>query len=61
MIINKIDIFFKLNFFGKKFWEVLYFDIFELWKFGDYKIFIFLKLMVYVLEIFFLKDDIDGS
>jgi uncharacterized protein YprB with RNaseH-like and TPR domain len=61
MIINKIDIPFKLNLFGKKPWEVPHLDTLELWKFGDYKTFTSLKLMTHVLGIPSPKDDIDGS
>jgi DNA polymerase elongation subunit (family B) len=61
MIINSIDIPFKLNLFGKKPWEVPHIDTLELWKFGDYKTFTSLKLMAHVLGIPSPKDDIDGS
>lgn len=61
MIINKIDIPFKLDLFGKKPWEVPHLDTLELWKFGDYKTFTSLKLMAHVLGIPSPKDDIDGS
>jgi predicted PolB exonuclease-like 3'-5' exonuclease len=61
MIINSIDIPFKLNLFGKKPWEVQHLDTLELWKFGDYKTFTSLKLMAHVLGIPSPKDDIDGS
>ena len=61
MIINSIDIPFKLNLFGKKPWEIPHLDTLELWKFGDYKTFTSLKLMTYVLGIPSPKDDIDGS
>ena len=61
MIINRIDIPFKLNLFGKKPWEVPHLDTLELWKFGDYKTFTSLKLMTHVLGIPSPKDDIDGS
>lgn len=61
MIINRIDIPFKLDFFGKKPWEVPHLDTLELWKFGDYKTYTSLKLMAHVLEIPSPKDDIDGS
>lgn len=61
MIINGIDIPFKLNLFGKKPWEVPHLDTLELWKFGDYKTFTSLKLMAYVLGIPSPKDDIDGA
>ncbi|PKA82865.1 hypothetical protein ATE92_1005 [Ulvibacter sp. MAR_2010_11] len=61
MIINCIDIPFKLNLFGKKPWEIPHLDTMELWKFGDYKTFTSLKLMAHVLGIPSPKDDIDGS
>jgi uncharacterized protein YprB with RNaseH-like and TPR domain len=61
MIINSVDIPFKLNLFGKKPWEVPHLDTLELWKFGDYKTFTSLKLMAHVLGIPSPKDDIDGS
>ena len=61
MIINRIDIPFKLNLFGKKPWEVPHLDTLELWKFGDYKTYTSLKLMTRVLGIPSPKDDIDGS
>ena len=61
MIINKIDIPFKLNLFGKKPWEVAHLDTLELWKFGDYKTYTSLKLMTHVLGIPSPKDDIDGG
>ena len=61
MIINGIDIPFKLDLFGKKPWEVPHLDTLELWKFGDYKTYTSLKLMAHVLGIPSPKDDIDGS
>ena len=61
MIINRIDIPFKLDLFGKKPWEVAHLDTLELWKFGDYKTYTSLKLMTHVLGIPSPKDDIDGS
>lgn len=61
MIINRINIPFKLDLFGKKPWEVPHLDTLELWKFGDYKTFTSLKLMAHVLGIPSPKDDIDGS
>lgn len=61
MIINKIDIPFKLDLFGKKPWEVPHLDTLELWKFGDYKTYTSLKLMAHVLGIPSPKDDIEGN
>ncbi|GAB1856949.1 3'-5' exonuclease [Flavobacteriaceae bacterium MHTCC 0001] len=61
MIINKIELPYKLNLFGKKPWEVPHLDTLELWKFGDYKTYTSLKLLTNVLGIPSPKDDIDGS
>jgi len=61
MIINTIELPYKLNFFGKKPWEVPHLDTLELWKFGDYKTYTSLKLMTNVLGIPSPKDDINGS
>ncbi|AXT18519.1 3'-5' exonuclease [Flavobacteriaceae bacterium AU392] len=61
MIINDIELPYKLNLFGKKPWEVPHLDTLELWKFGDYKTYTSLKLMTNVLGIPSPKDDIDGS
>ncbi|AEH00951.1 3'-5' exonuclease [Lacinutrix sp. 5H-3-7-4] len=61
MIINGIELPYKLNLFGKKPWEVPHLDTLELWKFGDYKTYTSLKLMTNVLGVPSPKDDIDGS
>ncbi|MBT8325181.1 MAG: 3'-5' exonuclease [Winogradskyella sp.] len=61
MIINGIELPYKLNLFGKKPWEVPHLDTLELWKFGDYKTYTSLKLLTNVLGIPSPKDDIDGS
>lgn len=61
MIINGIELPYKLNLFGKKPWEVPHLDTMELWKFGDYKSYTSLKLLTNVLGIPSPKDDIDGS
>lgn len=44
-----------------KTWEVPHLDNLELWKFGDFKHYTYLKLMTNVLGIPSPKDDIDGS
>lgn len=47
---------------GKKPWEVRHIiDTLELWKFGDIKHFISLKLLTHCLGVPSPKDDIDGS
>ena len=61
MIINHIELPYKLNLFGKKPWEVPHLDTLDLWKFGDYKTYTSLKLLTNVLGIPTPKDDIDGS
>jgi len=61
MIIQNIELPYKLNLFGKKPWEVSHLDTLELWKFGDYKTYTSLKLLTNVLGIPSPKDDIDGS
>ncbi len=61
MIINAIELPYKLNLFGKKPWEVPHLDTLDLWKFGDYKSYTSLKLLTNVLGIPSPKDDIDGS
>ena len=61
MIINNIELPYKLNLFGKKPWEVPHLDTLELWKFGDFKTYTSLKLLTNVLGIPSPKDDIDGA
>ncbi|AIY12762.1 3'-5' exonuclease [Cellulophaga baltica] len=61
MLINSIDLPYKLNLFGKKPWEITHLDTMELWKFGDFKHYTSLKLMANVLGIPSPKGDIDGS
>ncbi len=61
MIINNIELPYKLNLFGKKPWEIPHLDTMDLWKFGDYKNYTSLKLLTNVLGIPSPKDDIDGS
>lgn len=61
MLINRIDLPYKLNLFGKKPWEIAHLDTMELWKFGDFKHYTSLKLMANVLGIPSPKGDIDGS
>lgn len=61
MIINRIALPDCLQLYGKKPWETNLLDTLELWKFGDHKNFISLKLLAAVLGISTPKDDIDGS
>ncbi|MDP4148222.1 MAG: ribonuclease H-like domain-containing protein [Bacteroidota bacterium] len=61
IIINGLHIPSLLNLSGKRPWEIPHIDTLELWKFGDYKSFVSLKLLAHVLGIPTPKDDIDGS
>lgn len=62
MIINGVALPESFKMAGKKPWEVKHLvDTLELWKFGDNKNYITLKLMAAVFNIPSPKDDIDGS
>lgn len=61
MVINGMNLPYKLDLFGKKPWEVPHLDTMELWKFGDYKHYTSLKLLAHVLGIPSPKEDMDGS
>lgn len=61
MLINRINLPYKLDLFGKKPWEVPHLDTMELWKFGDFKHYTSLKLLANVLGIPSPKEDMDGS
>ena len=61
MLIQNIPLPEYLQLSGKKPWETNLVDTMELWKFGDYKNYVSLKLLAAVLGIATPKDDIDGS
>ncbi len=61
MIICGVSLPKKLDYAGKKPWEIPHLDTMELWKFGDYKHYTSLKLLTHILGIDSPKDDIDGS
>lgn len=61
LLIHRLPIPQKLNFMGKKPWEISVLDTLDLWKFGDFKHFTSLKLLTHVLGIPSPKDDIKGS
>ncbi len=61
MIVNNICIPPILQLAGKKPWEVLHLDTFELWKFGDRKSYTSLNLLAHVFNIPTPKEDMDGS
>lgn len=62
MLINDLPLpSYLANMAAKKPWEIKNIDTMQLWKFGDYKSYISLKLMTNILNIPSPKDDIDGS
>lgn len=61
MVINRMNLPYKLDLFGKKPWDIPHLDTMELWKFGDYKHFTSLKLLAHILGIPSPKEDMDGS
>lgn len=61
MVINGMNLPYKLDLFGKKPWDIPHLDTMELWKFGDYKHFTSLKLLAHILGIPSPKEDMDGS
>ncbi len=62
LLINQLPLPTLLNIAGKKPWETKYMlDTLELWKFGDYKNYTALKLLMAVFDLPSPKDDIDGS
>lgn len=61
MLIQNIPLPEYLQLSGKKPWETNLVDTMELWKFGDYKNYVSLKLLAAALGVATPKDDIDGS
>lgn len=61
MIINGIELPAALDLYGRKPWEINHVDTMELWRFGDFRYFVSLKLLCAALGIPSPKDDIDGS
>ena len=60
-LINGLKIPRLLDISGKKPWEVNHLDTMELWRFGEYKHYISIKLLATLFNIPTPKDDIDGS
>ena len=60
-LINNLPIPDCMNFQNMKPWEVNMLDTLQLWKFGDYKNYISLKLLAACMGVPSPKDDIDGS
>ena len=62
MVVNALPLPHLLNIAGKKPWELSYLlDTMTMWKFGDFKNYTSLKLLVALFGIPSPKDDIDGS
>ncbi len=61
LIINRMPLPKILNISGKKPWEIPHYDTMDMWRFGDYKHFVSLKLLTSILNIPSPKEDIDGS
>ncbi|MEA3444032.1 MAG: 3'-5' exonuclease [Bacteroidota bacterium] len=60
-LINGLRLPSALDIAGKKPWEINHLDTLELWKFGDYKNYTSLNLLMSAFNIPSPKDDIDGS
>ena len=61
MLINGISLPTLLNLSGKKSWEVPHLDTMEMWKFGDYKHYTSLDLLLALFDIPSSKGLMDGS
>ena len=61
MIVNNIEIPFSIDFQNMRPWETPALDTLHLWRFGDYKHYISLKLLAATLNVPSPKEDIDGS
>ena len=61
MLVNGMKLPEFMNFQNKKPWDTPVLDTLHLWRFGDYKHYITLKLLAAVLGVPSPKDDIDGS
>src|SRR5882757_3779140 len=61
MLVNEISLPSLLNLSGKKAWEVPHLDTMEMWKFGDYKHYTSLDLLLALFDIPSSKSLMDGS
>jgi hypothetical protein len=61
MLVNGISLPALLNLSGKKSWEVPHLDTMEMWKFGDYKHYTSLDLLLALFDIPSSKGVMDGS
>ena len=61
MLVNGLPLPPALNIMGKKPWEVGHLDTMEMWKFGDYKHYTSLDLLLTIFNIPSSKGEMDGS
>lgn len=61
LLINNMPIPQILNLSGKKPWQVPHYDTMDMWRFGDYKHYVSIKLLTHILGVPTPKDDIDGG
>jgi len=61
MLVNDLPLPTVLNVMGKKPWEVAHLDTMEMWKFGDYKHYTSLDLLLAIFNIASSKGVMDGS
>jgi 3'-5' exonuclease len=61
ILINRLTLPGILDIAGKKPWDIKHLDTLELWKFGDYKSYTSLDLLMAAFGLESPKDDIDGS
>lgn len=61
MLINRISLPEILDLFGKKPWEIRHLDTMEMWRFGDFKQYTSLELLMHVFGIPSPKGELDGS
>ncbi len=61
MLVHGISLPALLNLSGKKSWEIPHLDTMEMWKFGDYKHYTSLDLLLALFDIPSSKGEMDGS
>jgi predicted PolB exonuclease-like 3'-5' exonuclease len=61
ILVNRIDMPDVLDLAGKKPWDIKHLDTMQLWKFGDFKNYTSLELLVACFDLPSPKDEIDGS
>jgi len=61
MLVNGVALPSLLNLSGKKSWDIPHLDTMEMWKFGDYKHYTSLDLLLALFDIPSSKGTMDGS